>query len=543
MQFLIGTLKRFVACLFVALLSLVLFQCAKRGTPSGGPKDTDPPVQVRSEPEGFRTNFKSKKFRIYFDEYVRLQNPQDQLIISPPLQNTPLLYPQGAASKYVEVILKDTLLDSTTYTFNFGQSIVDNNESNPASFLSYVFSTGDYLDSLTLEGNVTDAFNRSPDDFISIMLYAIDTAFTDSTIYKRTPTYITNTLDSSTTFTMKYLKAGSYRLVAVKDESKNNRFDQNEDKIGFVPDTIVLPTDSTYTLRLFKEIRDFDVVQPSLASANRIQFGYFGADEELQIKPLSALPDTLRYRFKKEADKDTINFWFTPPMPDSIVFEVRSDAKEFVDTFTVKTRNLAPDSLQLNPSHSRRINIEEAFDIEANTPLIKVDTSKIKIIDQDSMAIAFQTQLDTVANALKFDFAKEANSSYTIQLLPETLADFFGSTNDTLFYTIATSSLADYGNLTMNLAGQVESPIILQLTNERGDLIREVVRESLGQVAFNSLDPSIYRVRVIYDTNRNGKWDTGNYLQKTQPERVIYYPRTIEVRANWELNETFNLAE
>ena len=243
MQFMIGILKRLVAFLFIALLSFGLFQCAKRGTPSGGPKDTDPPVQVRAEPEGFSTNFKSEKFRIYFDEYIRLQNPQDQLIISPPLKNIPLLSPQGGASKYVEVIIKDTLLDSTTYTFNFGQSIVDNNESNPAPFLSYVFSTGDYLDSLTLSGVVTDAFNRTADDFISVMLYAIDSTFTDSIIYKQPPTYITNTLDSLTTFSLKNLKAGSYRLVAIKDDGKNNLFDQDADKIGYLLDTITLPTD------------------------------------------------------------------------------------------------------------------------------------------------------------------------------------------------------------------------------------------------------------------------------------------------------------
>jgi len=543
MQFLIGILKRLVAFLFLTLLSFGLFQCAKRGTPTGGPKDTDPPVQVKAEPEGFSTQFESEKFRIYFDEYIRLQNPQDQLIISPPLANIPLLHPQGGASKYVEVTIKDTLMDNTTYTFNFGQSIVDNNENNPAPFLTYVFSTGDYLDSLTLTGTVTDAFKRVPDPFISVMLYAIDTAFTDSVIYKNPPTYITNTLDSLTTFTLKNLKAGSYRLVAVKDEGKNNIFNQDQDKIGFVLDTIILPTDSTYTLRLFREIRDFDVAQPSLASGSRIRFGYFGTDEKLDIKPLSTLPDTLRYLIKKEPEKDTINFWFTPPMPDSIVFEVRSDAREFIDTFTVKTRSLAADSLRLNPSHSRRINIQEKFDIKANTPLVKADTSRIRIIDQDSTVIDFQARLDTLRNALALDFSKEANSAYTIQLLPETIADFFGITNDTLFFTISTGSLADYGNLTMNLTGQIESPVILQLTNERGELQRELTRDSLGRVEFNALDPAIYRVRAIFDANKNGKWDTGSYLQKKQPERVIYYPRTIDVRANWELEQTFNLEE
>ncbi len=285
------------------------------------------------------------------------------------------------------------------------------------------------------------------------------------------------------------------------------------------------------------------MVQPSLASGNRIRFGYFGAEPQLSIEPISTLPDTLRYLLKKEPEKDTINFWFTPPMPDSILFEVRSDARDYIDTFTVKARSLVPDSLILNPSHSRKINIQEQFGIQANTPLIKIDTSRIGIIDQDSAVITFRARLDTLKNSLGLDFEKEANKAYTIQLMPETMTDFFDNTNDTLFYTISTGSLADYGNLTMNLTGQVASPVIIQLTNDRGELLREVVRDSLGRVEFNALNPSIYRVRAIFDTNKNGRWDTGNYLQKIQPERVIYYPQTIDVRANWELEQTFNLEE
>ena len=543
MQNLIRIFKRFVSLLFVALLAMVLMKCAKRGTPTGGPKDTTPPVQTKAEPEGFSTNFNSKKFRIYFDEYIRLENPQDQLIISPPLQYSPLLHPQGGASKYLEVQIQDTLLENTTYTFNFGQSIVDNNENNPASFLSYVFSTGDYLDSLMLTGSVKDAFNREPDEFISIMLYEVDSTYSDSIIYNSPPKYITNTLDSLTTVTLQNLKAGIYRLVAIKDEAKNNVFDQAADKIGFVSDTISLPTDSIYTLRLFREIRDFDVTQPSLASGNRIIFGFYGEDETMDIQTLSKIPDSLRSIIAREPGKDTLNYWFTPPMPDSIVFEVRNDARQFIDTFTVKSRSLSPDTMLLAPSHSRQINFQEEFSISSNTPLIKADTSRIRIINQDSLTIPFEAMLDTLKNALEFKFEKESNSAYTVRLLPETLADFFGNTNDTLFYTISTGSLADYGNLSMNLTGTLDTPLILQLTDEKGSLLREVFRDSLGRVEFNTLEPKIYRVRAIIDANKNRKWDTGSYLKKMQPERVIYYPQTIDVRANWEIEQTFNLQE
>ena len=183
-------LKKLLGLLFVTFMVLALWQCAKRGSPSGGPKDITPPKLVRAEPENFSTNFKATKIRLYFDELIKLEDVQNQLVVSPPFKNPATISPMGGPSRYIEVTIKDTLRENTTYTINFGQSIVDNNEGNPNSFLSYVFSTGDYLDSLTLSGAVKDAINRKADEFISVMLYEIDSAYTDSTIYKQPPLYI-----------------------------------------------------------------------------------------------------------------------------------------------------------------------------------------------------------------------------------------------------------------------------------------------------------------------------------------------------------------
>ena len=246
-------LKKLLGLLFFTFMARALWQCAKRGSPSGGPKDITPPKLVRAEPENFTTNFKAKKIRLYFDELIKLQDVQNQLVVSPPFKNAAEISPQGTPSKYVEVIIKDTLRENTTYTINFGQSIQDNNEGNPNSFLSYVFSTGDYLDSLTLSGAVKDAINRKADEFISVMLYEMDSTYNDSTIYKEPPLYITNTGDSLPFFELKNLKAGKYALFGLKDVNKNNMFDQAQDKIGFIEDTITIPTDSIYLLNLLTE--------------------------------------------------------------------------------------------------------------------------------------------------------------------------------------------------------------------------------------------------------------------------------------------------
>ncbi|MEX0290101.1 MAG: Ig-like domain-containing protein [Flavobacteriaceae bacterium] len=533
--------KRIVSGLFLMALVFALLQCAKRGNPSGGPKDITPPVLIRTEPENLTTNFDAQKIRLYFDEYIRLDDIQNQLIVSPPLKNNPKISPQGGASKYVEIILKDTLKENTTYTINFGQSIVDNNEGNPNSFLTYVFSTGDYIDSLTLRGVVKDAFNKEADEFVSVMLYEIDTAFTDSTIYKNPPNYITNTLDSTVIFELKNLKEGSYALIGLKDEGKNNVFDQGVDKIAFIQDTVSLPTDSIFLLTLFKEIPDYSVPPPKFQASNRIIFGYNGGDQVIGINPLSVLPDTIKTRLAKEPEKDTLNYWFTPFEVDSLVFEVVNAAKEQRDTFTVKSRKLAADSLIINPSHRGNINFEEGFSISANIPIIAVDTAQISMLNKDSTDVDFKVAFDSLANKLTFKFDKEANDNYNIEMLPGAVTDFFEASNDTINYRLSTGSYADYGNLSMNITGAVTYPIIVQLTNDRGEVRREKYASSPSLLEFSNIEPANYLVRVIFDTNENGKWDTGNYLKKVQPERVSYYPVEIEVRANWEKIETFTV--
>ena len=521
---------------------MALIQCARRGTPTGGPKDVAPPVLVRSDPDNMTTDFKAKRIRLYFDELITLKDVQEQLIVSPPLKYTPEISPQGGASRYVEIKIKDTLRENTTYTLNFGQSIVDNNEGNPSSFLTYVFSTGSYIDSLSMAGVVKDALKRKADEFISVMLYELDTAYTDSTIFKKPPNYITNTLDSTVIFRLNNLKAGKYALFAIKDEAKNNIFDQNSDKIAFRSDTVDLPTDSTYLLTLFKEIPNYSVQVPSYVARNRIEFGYYGKYEDFIIKPLTILPDSVEHRFQKEKDKDTLNFWFSPTDIDSIVFLAINEKLGQIDTFTVKKRKVGTDSLILSPNQSGALNFNESYSIASNTPIISLDSTKIEMMNKDSLQVDFSVVIDSIENEIDFDFNPEPNENYALKLLPGAITDFFEQTNDTIDYYLTTNSLADYGNLRLNV--RIDStayPLLVQLTDERGSLKQERYSIVPKVFEFSNIEPAKYFLRIIFDANGNRKWDTGNYLKTIQPERVVYYPDTLEVRANWELEETFIL--
>ena len=536
-------IQRILSFFFLIAVVLAALQCARRGSPTGGPKDNTPPVLLKAEPENLTTEFKAKKIRLYFDEYIKLEDVQNQLIVSPPLKYNPEVTPQGGASKYVEITLKDTLLENTTYTLNFGQSIVDNNEGNPNSFLTYVFSTGTYIDSLTVSGVVKDAFNKNADEFISVMLYEIDTAYTDSTTYNKPPNYITNTLDSTTIFQLKYLKAGKYAIIAIKDEAKNNVFDQNTDKIGFIEDTVYLPTDTVFLLNLFKEIPNYILKKPSYAAANKIIFGYSGEDQKLDIEALTEIPDSIRTLLVKDPEKDTLNYWFTPFEIDSIIFKVTNENLQKIDTFTVKTRKLAADSLMLIPSHRNTINFADEFYITSTIPIVSMDTTRIAIFNKDTIAVNFKAKLDSTKNQMSMVFEKETDETYYLNLLPDFITDFFGETNDTINYRLSTGGYADFGNLRLNLAGEISYPVIVQLTDVKEKLYREVYLSETTAIDFNTLDPGNYLIRIIFDSNANGIWDTGNYLKKIQPEKVIYYPGIIEMRANWEKIETFTVLD
>ncbi|MEY2921826.1 MAG: hypothetical protein RL108_439, partial [Bacteroidota bacterium] len=205
---------------FSLLLVLLTYGCAKRGSITGGDKDSIAPVLKSSLPKNFSTNFNGKEIKLVFDEYVKLKNANKQLIISPPMKNQPEILPY-TASKTLTIKIKDTLQPNTTYSFNFGQSIEDNNEGNPYSQFKYVFSTGSFIDSLALKVKVKDALEIKTDNFVSVMLYEINEQFNDSTIYKETPRYITNTLDSLKLVSLENLKAGKYLLLAFKDNGNN----------------------------------------------------------------------------------------------------------------------------------------------------------------------------------------------------------------------------------------------------------------------------------------------------------------------------------
>ncbi len=512
-------------------ISLVLFKCANRGTAEGGPKDETPPVIIKEEPANFSTNFKANEIQIYFDEYIKFKNLQKQLIVSPPMDPAPEITPLSAASKYITIKIYDTLQPNTTYAINFGESIIDNNEGNPFPFYKYVFSTGSYIDSLSVKGLVTEAFERETPESVSVLLHEVDSTYTDSIVFKQKPKYIGIT-DSLSEFSIDNIKAGSYLLTALKEENPNYIYQPKDDKFGYRSKFITVPSDTAYVLKLFKQDPEFKFTRARQLAESRIGFAYEGVPDSLSVKLLSDVPEDFLSTISKEFEKDTLNFWMNPkPDIDSLRFQVAYFSKK--DTVRVRMKKMDKDSLILKTINSTLKPGDDML-LRSSIPLTSFDMSKTSIIDKDSTAIESQLSIDennpTVAK-LNFDLIE--NNTYDITLFPGALKDFYGTENDTLRLRAGTKLLSDYGNIRVSLRN-AKYPIILQFVTTNGDVKEEKIVRERGPVDFTNIDPGKYFLRAIFDTNDNGKYDSGNFLKKRQPERVSYAEELVEVRAFWE---------
>lgn len=522
------------------LLLIILASCAKRGSITGGLKDTIPPSLRTSFPKNFSTNFNVRQIKLEFDENVILKNLRKQLVISPPMKNDPLILPT-TASKVITIKIADTLQPNTTYSFNFGQSLTDNNEGNPLNQFKYVFSTGDYIDSLNLSGKVKYAYEKEAESFISVMLYEINDKHNDSTIYNESPRYITNTLDSLKTFRLENLKAGKYRLIALKDLNNNNKYDPKTEKIGFIKEEITIPNDTLYEVELFKENTPFKAFKPTQESGNKLFMGYEGHLAETSTKPKITLKNNneiLQSIVTKMPKKDSLQIWFKPIKTDSLKVEVTQG--DFNKIFALKIKNQKKDSL--NISSVNPASFHDSFAIEATTPLVKFDETKIKLIDKDSTAVKFTTNYDEFNQKLFFNFKKEVAQKYSFEILPGAVTDFFEHTNDTLNYQISTKELEEYGNLKIKLENVKSFPVIVELLKSTGEVVASTYMENNTAINFNLLDAAVFSLRAIYDSNKNKKYDPGNYLEKKYSEEVVYLSEEIDVRSNWDVEQTFDLS-
>ena len=530
--------------LFLIFLVLSFSQCAKKGRPDGGPIDEDAPIFVTANPPYETINFDKKEINIYFNEYIKLKDLTKQLIISPPLnpENPPLISPQGTPSKFINIKILDTLKENSTYIFDFGNSVQDNNESNTLERFKYIFSTGNYIDSLSLSGNVKNAFISKSVEDIKLLLYRLDSSYTDSAVYNRKPDYVTSSLDSSN-YQFTNLRKGNYLLVALDDVRSDYIFNPETDKIGFLNDTITLPRDSiiNHTISIFKEELPYIFRRGKEIRKGQLIFGYKGKPKNLTVETLSAVPDNFKTIIFPEKGKDTLNLWHSLIEKDSLIFKISDNI--ISDTVTVKLRKKELDSLKVNEITGGILNLKDTLFFLTNNPVVSIDTSRINFKLSDSINFPYEAFISKKENKIGFLFEKKYKKSYKINLYPNALTDIFNTTNDTISSLFRTRGTEDYGEISVTIQNPKKIPVIIQLTDiNDATIVQETCSENKN-ISFDLLIPQKYKIRIIYDSNQNGIWDTGSYLEKKQPEYVEYFPETQEVRANWLLPIVLTIKE
>jgi uncharacterized protein (DUF2141 family) len=410
------------------------------------------------------------------------------------------------------------------------------------NFFSYTFSTGPTLDSLYLKGNIQDAFNLETEEYLSLQLYRIDSTYNDSIIFNTQPTYLANTLDS-TNYRFNNLREGRYILIALKDLSDDYLFDPFYDKIAFYDSVISLPQDSLIDLRLFKEEIPFKWDEPYFINSGKIGFGYYGKLDSEKISIKSEIPDSINFIFNKEIDKDTIYLWLSKNILDSLEFQLQEI--DTIKTLSIKfnrTKDTLIDSLRVSQKTRSIIDLNEKFKLSSNLPINKVSDSLIFIRNIDSILVPFKSIINKNLDELTLDFNVEPKDDYSVNLLPNAIIDIRGGTNDTINFKTASQSLEDYGNVYINVILDAKSKHILQMINSNNKIIKEYNNiTNDGIYNFELIPPGKYLFRMIKDDNGNKIWDTGNYFQKIQPEDVYYFSNELDIRANWDFNETFNL--
>ncbi len=506
--------------------------CAQIVPPTGGEKDTTPPTLLSSVPENYSTQFNSKTIVLEFDEYVSLKDISNQLIISPPMQEKPVFKLKG---KMLYIELKEALQPNTTYNLNFGNSVADITEGNLAGELQYVFSTGTFLDSLTWSGKVKNAFNNAPEGDVLVMLYE---TLEDSIPLKERPNYFAKTRKDGT-FSIHHIKAGKYKLFALKDGNFNYLFDLANEAIAFSLEAIdpgVKDTVQPKPLGLFVEDNEVQYVK-------KVAFNAPGSLTVVFNKPTENPNITaLNHTFKKDwfikellPNKDTLLYWLTGVGGiDTLLLEVK-DGATVIDTLQVNivTDNDKQKKLSGSNNGSGVFNPNDSLWLVFSSPIKNFDTSHIQLF-KDTIQLPVQiVSTDKALRRYAIAFPWEEKTTYKLQALPNAFTDIYNRTHDTLNINLTTRKLRYYGSFKMTLHFE-GSNNILQLLNDKGQVVQENMVSSGNTIHYHLLDPGTYAMKLIFDDNNNGKWDTGNYLEGIQPEKTTFFQDKITVRSSWE---------
>jgi hypothetical protein len=589
---------KFLYFLYTGLI-FIAFGCAKVVSPTGGIKDIAPPEIKTSKPENFSTNFKSKDVTIAFDEYIQLKDLNKSLIISPPMEEKPMIRVKG---KSLIIRFESELKDSTTYNIYFGNALQDFNEGNPFTNFQYVFSTGSYIDSMAITGTVLNAFDLTPVEDAFVMLYS---DLSDSVPYKEIPVYISKT-DKNGAYRINNIRNEKFKIFAIKDANNNYRFDVDSEPIAFIDsliaftletitksdtifkseeighthnpeandedlhnhalsreiDTIIEKTTTEYTVKNYTLLLFTEDYEAQYLFNNKRDNEYrldFIFKRPLKDSLIISWIDNPKTNFilEESEKKDTFIYWLTDTLdynktniPVTLTYQVLDSAKNyFWKTDSLKMKYIETEKKDSDKYLKVNINVKDkaTFDLNRDillqfgTPLFSLDTANMVLFSiEDSVEAKIQyTLLKNKLREYSLLVNWKENTNYRLEIPPAVFSDIYGNKNDTIITEFRTQKLDFYGKLFINIKGiENKNNIIVQLITTDKKTETVVAEKFINKdqiVEFSYLPPKEFLVKLIFDDNDNKVWDTGNYLEHIQPEEVLYYEKSAKIRSNWDV--------
>ncbi len=526
------------------LFTLLLFSCARVGSPVGGDKDTIPPTVIGSNIDSSRVNvpINIRELRIDFDEYINLREINKQLIISPPLRKITKILPSGIPNKFLLIKWEDTLQANTTYNFNFGNAIVDNNEANPLQYYNFAFSTGEKIDDLFISGEVKDFFsstkNQSEDSKVVIGLYQEK----DSMDYRQKPYYITKA-DPDGYFELNYLSPGEYRILAFEDSNSNSVYDIGKEKVAFQKEKITLDKSiSGLNLNLYPSRKPTKYVEMAEVPGG-ILMTFEGNPES--VKVLSVTDKLQEYKVTQQPKSDSVYVWFDAKKKnlgitgsDNIKLSYDDGFKQ--DTVSVFYRYNVKNEMAISNAKGNLLPPNKDFIITSNYFVDKIDTQNWTLVS-DSIRQDFTAEINAdnpFEVRVKSDFKEGKKYSLTVQ--KESISSFYEMITKSYRFDFEADKIENYGSLLLTLENPPTQKFWLQFLSEGNNVVYSRYGTD-NPLTFNSLKPGKYKLRILVDENENGVWDGADFAQSSFAEQVYLFDKLIEVRPLWEIRETWNL--
>jgi len=526
--------------IYLYICLLILSSCANRVTPSGGEKDITPPMLQSATPANFSINMKEKRIILDFDEWITLKDPANQILISPLLDPSPEF---TTKKKSLIINLPDTLKENTTYTINFGGAITDVHEGNEFPY-QYVFSTGNVLDSLFISGAAIDALTQVGKKGVKVNLYSGED---DSLPFKRKPDYFALT-DDNGKFKISNISPGNYSLVAIDDKNTNYLNDNMQEEAISILKKVTLPDTTEFHLKYFTQYPK----EVFIKSNNAVATGRWDIILSRSLINPSADLNNQLYKSEWGINKDTLSIWSIDTISDSLTVIISENGIP-ADTSLIKIKNKKNASKQTESGRGQSLNgFVEKYNVanlidgmpatfQLFNPVTTIDTAKIIFIE-DTIAKRYSIVIaDSLKRRLNINYKWKEESTYFLQFLPGAFQDFTGRKNDTLVYNFSGKKVSETGSIKLSVSGLKEESYILQLLTGEFQVVRELKINGNGVYEFLHLDPQQMKARLIRDENKNGKWDSGNYFNKKEPEETYYYIGELQSRANWEVEAAWEL--